>query len=307
MSESGLHGHPDDAMVDLLVKQITDGLLSPAELRELAAMDPGVARAELQKFERAAAALTLVGTTLEEPPAALRAALERQGLELIAAGNVLEFKAPPAAPPAVPPAAVSAAAAAPPLRPTAPSRTSSLGWLAAAACLLLAIFGWLRSPPTAAPPASTAQVEPPAVAPPSEPPQPPSPPTPAEERAAMLAQAGAVKVTLGATKDPAAAGVTGDAVWDPVSQKGFLHFVGLGSNDPRVRQYQIWVFDAKRDKRYPVDGGVFDVPAGASEVVIPIHASLPIGQAKAFAVTVEQPGGVVVSALGHVVALGAAG
>jgi hypothetical protein len=305
MSESGLHGHPDDAMVDLLVKQITDGLLSPAELRELAAMDASVARAELQKFERAAAALTLAGTTLEEPPADLRAALERQGLELMAAGNVLEFKAPPAVPPTVPPAAVSAAA--PPPRTAAPSRSASLGWLAAAACLLLAIFGWLRSPPPGAPPASTAQVEPAAVAPPSEPPQPPSPPTPAEERAAMLAQADAVKVTLGATKDPAAVGVTGDAVWDPVSQKGFLHFVGLGSNDPKVRQYQIWVFDGKRDKRYPVDGGVFDVPAGASEVVIPIRASLPIGQAKAFAVTVEQPGGVVVSALGHVVALGTAG
>jgi anti-sigma-K factor RskA len=123
----------------------------------------------------------------------------------------------------------------------------------------------------------------------------------------MLASADAVKVTLGATKDPAASGVTGDAVWDPQSQTGFLHFVGLASNDPRVRQYQIWVFDGNRDKRYPVDGGVFDVPAGVSEVVIPIHTSLSIGQAKAFAVTVEKAGGVVVSGLGHVVALGAVG
>jgi anti-sigma-K factor RskA len=149
-----------------------------------------------------------------------------------------------------------------------------------------------------------AQVEPPPVAPISEP---PTPPTPAEQRLAMLARADAVKVPLGATKDPAAAGVTGDAVWDPQAQTGFLHFVGLASNDPRVRQYQIWVFDGNRDKRYPVDGGVFDVPAGVSEVVIPIHASLSIGQAKAFAVTVEKAGGVVVSGLGHVVALGAVG
>ena len=302
MSESGLQGHPDDAMVDLLVKQITDGLLSPAELRELEGMDATRARVELTGFERAAAALTLVGTTLEEPPAALRAAIARQAQELFAASNVLEFKAPSAAvtPAAVPPAAV-------PMGTSTSPRSGNLGWLAAAACLVLAIFGWLRSPQQNAPPASTAQLEPPAVVPPSEPPQPAAPPTPAEERAAMLAQAGAVKVTLGATKDPAAAGVTGDAVWDPVSQRGFLHFVGLASNDPSVRQYQIWVFDAQRDKRYPVDGGVFDVPAGASEVVIPIHAALAIGQAKAFAVTVERPGGVVVSALGHVVALGAAG
>jgi hypothetical protein len=41
--------------------------------------------------------------------------------------------------------------------------------------------------------------------------------------------------------------------------------------------------------------------------VSPIHATLPVEQIKAFAVTIEKPGGVVVSGLGHVVALGAAG
>jgi hypothetical protein len=56
-----------------------------------------------------------------------------------------------------------------------------------------------------------------------------------------------------------------------------------------------------------VDGGVFDVPANSGEVVIPIHAELPILKLAAFAVTVEKPGGVVVSGREHVVALGAAG
>jgi anti-sigma-K factor RskA len=69
----------------------------------------------------------------------------------------------------------------------------------------------------------------------------------------------------------------------------------------------LWIFDGTRDKRYPVDGGVFDVPANSAEVVIPIRATLPIRKAAAFAVTVEKPGGVVVSGLGHVVALGTAG
>ena len=56
-----------------------------------------------------------------------------------------------------------------------------------------------------------------------------------------------------------------------------------------------------------MDGGVFDVPANAAEVVIPIRAELPVRGREAFAVTVEKPGGVVVSAREHVLALGAAG
>ena len=94
-----------------------------------------------------------------------------------------------------------------------------------------------------------------------------------------------------------------DVVWDPVSQRGYLRFVGLAPNDPKVNQYQIWIFDGEGDPRYPVDGGVFDVPADAREVLVPIHAAIRVHNAKAFAVTVERPGGVVVSARGRVVAL----
>jgi len=298
MSESGSHIHPDDAMVDLLVKQVIEGL-SPAEQRELEAFDVLRAGEALVELEQAVAAVSLVGLTLEEPPAALRALLQRRGEELIGANNVVDFKRPSAARGADAPSA--AAPAVDPVRGDA-GRGGKWGWLAAAACLLLAILGWLRPPPAAAPPA-TAQLNELSVPPPA----PPKPPTLAEARAALLASADTLKITLAPTKDPAGAGVTGDAVWDPKSQKGFLHFVGLTGNDPSVKQYQIWVFDGKRDKHYPVDGGVFDVPADSAEVIIPIHAALTIGEAKGFAVTVEKPGGVVVSALGHVVAVGTAG
>jgi hypothetical protein len=47
------------------------------------------------------------------------------------------------------------------------------------------------------------------------------------------------------------------------------------------------------------------VPANAVEVVIPIRASLMVRKPAAFAVTLEKPGGVVVSGREHVVALGA--
>jgi Anti-sigma-K factor rskA len=168
---------------------------------------------------------------------------------------------------------------------------------------VLAVVAWNRTPPPAA--VTTVATPPAAAVPPM--PKPAAPPTAAEERAALLAKSDSLKITFGATKDPAAAGVTGDVVWDPVTQRGFLHFVGLAPNDPALHQYQLWIFDGGRDKRYPVDGGVFDIPANATEVVVPIHAALPVLSAKAFAVTVEKPGGVVVSGREHVVVLGAAG
>jgi hypothetical protein len=56
-----------------------------------------------------------------------------------------------------------------------------------------------------------------------------------------------------------------------------------------------------------VDGGVFDVPANSTEVLVPIHAALPVRLAKAFAVTIEKPGGAVVSAREHILVLAQAG
>lgn len=276
MSEPGPQNQPDEAMVDLLIKQVTEGL-SPDEQRALDVLDSGVASAHLREFERAAAAVALAGGAHQERlPPGLAERVARQAddhfaaLAAAAGGKVVDL------------AAVRSAAAAP-RTPRAASHGGAYGWFAAAACSVLAVLAWNRPPP------------PPAV-----------PPTAAAQRAALLANPGSLKITLGATKDPAAAGVTGDVVWDPVTQRGFAHFAGLAPNDPALRQYQLWIFDAGRDKRYPVDGGVFDIPASATEVVIPIHAALPIMSAKAFAVTVEKPGGVVVSGLEHVVALGAA-
>jgi hypothetical protein len=286
MVETVPHGQPDEATVDLLVKQVTEGL-SLAEERALDVLDRAT-DAHLREFERAAAAATLAGLAAPEAlPAELKARLTQQANAIAAAASpaVLSFNA----------ANVGLAA-----REGRPARGFALGWLAAAACLVLALFGWLRHPAEVATPVAHGQFEQPPgqVTPPVE---------PASARAALLARADSVKITLRATKDPAAMGVTADVVWDPATQKGFAHFAGLKSNDPQVQQYQLWIFDATRDQRYPVDGGVFDVPANSPDVVIPIRATLPIREAAAFAVTVEKPGGVVVSDLNHVVALGKTG
>jgi anti-sigma-K factor RskA len=313
MPETPPQGQPDEAMVDLLIKQVTEGL-SSAEQRELDVMDSEMASAYLRDFERAAAAVTLAaGTGRESLPPELAQRIARQADEHFAtlAGTAAPAQASVSSLEAARSAkldagAAAAAAAAESTRGTPPggSRSGAYGWLAAAACLVLAVFGWMRSP--APPEAPAVAVIPPTTIIPPVPPPPAPPPTPAAERSAMLAKSDSIKVTLGATKDPSSKGVSADVVWDPVTQKGFLHLVGLASNDPAVKQYQLWIFDAARDQRYPIDGGVFDVPADASEVVIPFNASLQVNKAAAFAVTVEKPGGVVVSARQHVVALGAA-
>lgn len=312
MQDTQPRSQPDEAIIDLLVKQVTEGL-SSAEQRELDVLDSAAASAYLRDLEKAAAALTVAASAGAEPlPAPLVQRLARCADEHVAAltaANVVGLDAARSTrqdAAAAPPAAASPAAAPPEVAPPYEySRSGTYGWLAAAACLLLAVYAWMRSPPhTEAPVVAVVTSAEPAA---SAVPPPPATPTPAEERAAMLAQSNAVKVTLSPTKDPAGKGVTGDAVWDPVTQRGFLHFVGLASNDPAVTQYQIWIFDAARDQRYPIDGGVFDVPAAAGDVVIPINATLGVSKVAAFAVTVEKPGGVVVSARQHVVVLGAAG
>lgn len=88
--------------------------------------------------------------------------------------------------------------------------------------------------------------------------------------------------------------VGGEAYFDPSTDEGLLEIEGLAANDPRLEQYQLWIFDGERDERYPVDGGVFDVGAGG-RARIPVRASLHVSRPVGFAVTVERPGGVVVS------------
>lgn len=121
------------------------------------------------------------------------------------------------------------------------------------------------------------------------------PPSAAEARAALLAnQPFVLRRNWSSAGDPSGRGVTGDVVWDARTQTGYMRFVGLRRNDAAREQYQLWIFDGRRDQRYPVDGGVFNAD-GSDEVVVPIRARLPVGTPLAFAVTLERAGGVVVS------------
>jgi hypothetical protein len=125
---------------------------------------------------------------------------------------------------------------------------------------------------------------------------------PAEKRRALLLAEDptALSVAWAAGEDRSVTGLPegmthGDVVWSQSRQQGYMRFRGLAANDPAVEQYQLWIFDAERDAAHPVDGGVFDVADADGEVCVPIDPRLPIGKPTLFAITVEKPGGVVVS------------
>ncbi len=162
--------------------------------------------------------------------------------------------------------------------------SSTAAWLVAAAAVVLAVVSWARKPAeivAIAPPAPASADAAPVVA-------------GASQREALLALPGTARVDWKTTKDEAAAKASGDVVWHAGVQKGVMRFDGLASNDPKRFQYQLWIFDETRGDEPPVDGGVFDVGL-SGELLVPFAAKLPVGKAKLFAVTVEKPGGVVVS------------
>ena len=149
------------------------------------------------------------------------------------------------------------------------SRAGRLGWAVAAMLALVVVFTQL---PDAEPDAFD----------------------PGAARTALVAQAETEVIDWGQSEIPAYNHVTGDVVWNNELQQGYLRLVGMPANDPNISQYQLWIVDPDRDAN-PVDGGVFDVPEGTGEIIIPINAKLDVSDPDAFAITREQPGGVVVS------------
>ncbi len=153
------------------------------------------------------------------------------------------------------------------------NRQSFAGW-AAAAALLLALIGWW--PRLSGPPATPAETA-----------------VQAATSGSLLERPGTVELAWTATEDATATLASGSVIWDNTRQEGFMRFSGLAVNEPTEYQYQLWIFDKARDERYPVDGGVFDVLG--DEVVVAIDARVSVEEPYLFAVTVERPGGVVVS------------
>jgi hypothetical protein len=163
------------------------------------------------------------------------------------------------------------------------ARREQLAWLTAAASLLFAIGLWVSSQRSPEPePDSTSIAASATVT------------SASKAREELIAQASdRIEIAWASGTTPFDKPVSGDVVWSNSRQKGFLRFVGMPVNDPSSQQYQLWIIDPARDAN-PIDGGVFDVNS-EGEVIIPIDAKLTVIDPAAFAVTIEKPGGVVVS------------
>lgn len=125
-------------------------------------------------------------------------------------------------------------------------------------------------------------------------------PGPEQRCAQLLTLPETRQLSIVKTDDPLAGEASGELIWNGAKQEGYMRLRGLPVNDASELQYQLWIFDGGRSHKEPVDGGVFDI--GHGETLVPIRASLDVRQARLFAITVEPPGGVVVSKQEHIVA-----
>jgi anti-sigma-K factor RskA len=255
---------PQEELLELLAARAA-GLFSAAEQQELERLLQAHPDVVIDELDLAAAAADLAfGPTTFEP---LPASLRSRLVTLAhdQAGRAVSREKP----------AVSLAFPPESTRRT-PAR-SNLAWLVAAASLAFALWGWWSKI------------------------VPVQPPVPAEQLTALLKQ----HPQRASLTDPANGHPHGDVFWSETEQRGYMRLRGIKPNDPSRQQYQLWIFDEDQDDRYPIDGGVFNIEGpGKDEIVIPIHAAIRVGKAKMFAITIEKPGGVVVSDRQRIAALG---
>jgi anti-sigma-K factor RskA len=266
-----------ELLFDLLAKKAASGL-DELEQHEFDKLDDGNVDAEFLSLEMTAAVISTLGYDgSEQLPGHLFAKIAAEADIYLGHAETEASPWPPSKAPIYNAGDVFS---------KRPSR-SWFGWLgwafAAAACLALAVnIGLTRLNTT-----EIARVEPPPAI--------EQPATAAQLRQEFMnATSAMVKAnwTVASPKD--ATPVSGDVVWSIEKQTGYMRFRGLPVNDTSKATYQLWIFDKNQDKATPIDGGTFDVPADG-EIVIPINAKLKAMAPEMFAVTLEKPGGVVVS------------
>ena len=231
------------------------GDLTEDELQQLGNQVDSTSTDTVKDLERIATLAAMAGADPSETmPDKLRLAITASGRALVADSNSL-----PKAD-VVPSAKVRAA-----------SVREAIAWLACLAATIMALIAWRNSSLSTSPSGNQAVT-----------------------RQSLIASAqDLIQTDWNEGKTPLPTKVTGDVVWSNSAQSGFMRFVDMPINDPKVEQYQLWIIDPSRDDE-PIDGGVFNITS-RGESIVPIQAKLTVGQPKAFAVTIEKPGGVVVS------------
>lgn len=270
----------NEQLFDLLAKKAIYGL-DESEARELASFDAETTDLEFRSLEMTAAAINLAGLETEEPlPSFLRERILDSGEEFI------RSRQPDSAWPPPPKE----------IEDSAPARLGAwfgwTGWAAAAlASIALAVNIW------------STRLQPIDVAKVPTPVETPRPLTPNELREELLRnEASVYKASWGVGNVKEFSDISGDIVWSEAKQTGYMRFRGLPVNDAEKTCYQLWIFDKTQDKATPIDGGVFNVQ-NEGEVIIPITAKLRALGPEMFAITIEKPGGVVVSKREKIAAL----
>lgn len=263
MSGAG-SSHPDRA-AELLADKAMQGL-SPAEAAELSSMlgaGDGMDGLEGEAFELAAAALDLAMNPgpYEAMPAALRATIERGASGAVSASSGVAGR----------------------IGPETGRSSAAFAWLAAAACLVLAVTAWWPRITGPATPGATQAYE------------------------QLVNEApDLTRWDWKAIGELEGKPITGEVVWSSDRQKGYMVFTGLPANTPTQEQYQLWIFDPTQSDKTPIDGGVFDIPPSVDgRVIVPIDPKLHPEGPTLFALTIEKPGGVVVSDRSRLVAIAA--
>ena len=266
----------EEVMLDLLCKKAVYGLEEHEET-QLAELERKFgAGNQAQSFELTAAAISMAHLDMSEPmPANLQSRILAEAERY--------FEENPIAGPTTAQVVISES--------NGGSIFGWLGWaLAAAACVALAFnLYYTRAPQVAVGPASPT-------------PTPEEKLTPSQMRQRLIETApDLARGTWGAgnVKEVTPAG---DIVWSDSRQAGYMRLSGLPVNDPNKETYQLWIFDETQDDKTPIDGGTFTVDS-SGEVIIPINAKLNPRNTKMYAITVEKPGGVVVSKREKIVAL----
>ncbi len=278
-----------ESVIDLLVLKATFGL----DDNEKAHLDRLIAEAgisEDESFELTAAAISMVGLpTDEQLPQNLYSKILASGEDFVASlAKETAVEAPVSL--ASEPVEYQKTFSVEPRR----SGWNWLGWaVAAAACIALAVNVWF----TQFAPQEVVKGPVPTVT--------PATPTAEQEYAKLIAEPTGVVKANWAPPSPDAKelkDVSGDVVWSDAKQEGFMRLKGLPVNDKSKSTYQLWIFDKTQDPKTPIDGGTFDVDKNG-EVIVPIDAKLKALEPALFAITIEKPGGVVVSDRKRIAAL----
>ncbi len=282
-----------EILFDLLTKKATYGL-NAAEQKQFDELSADANFRMDDSFDIAAAAIGLMDLEIEAMPAHLHSKILASGDSYFASiDGVTEAPWPP-----------PKKAEAVDMQPTfafEPKRSGIANWLgwalAAAACVALAFNIYttrIQTPPTVAGgPTPTVT---------------PDKPNPAKQYEDLLLASNIIKANFGAAPkaEPELSHVAGEVIWSDEKQAGYMKLRNLPKNDKGKSTYQLWLFEENQGEKTPIDGGTFDVDA-EGEVIIPINAKLKAKNPGMFAITVEKPGGVVVSKRDKIAALAQVG